>query len=172
MLRKFTVVFTLFCTLSLSGCMNQVMNMVADSFPTYEETTNSWPKLGDNHSRIVLFTLDRKLYEISVGPLEPFSEPYCDVMINEADYAGRFPGTFFFIDIEAGEHTLSCMNKNTSEITLKTEGGEIIYVSGGEPLKVFKFQDIQDQLKVLNHGFDDALPYDDQPITIKRRSKQ
>jgi len=152
--------------------MNKVMNMVADSFPTYEETISSWPPLDENRSRIVLFTLDKKLYEISIGPYEPFSEPYCDVIIDGVDYAGRFPGTFFFIDVVAGEHELFCAKKSASKIILNTKVGEIIYIGGGAPLKIFKARDIQDQLKLLNHGFDEALPYDDQPFTIKRRSKQ
>ena len=172
MFRKVTVVFALFCTISLSGCMNKVMNMVADSFPTYEETVNSWPQLEENNSRIVLFTSDRKLYEIYIGPFEPFSEPYCEVTIDGVDYPGRFPGTFFFIDVVAGEHTLFCKKGSTSTITLNTKGGEIVYIGGGEPLKVFKLQNIEKLLKLLNHGFDEALPYDDQPITIKRRSNE
>ena len=172
MIRKITVVFALFCTISLSGCMNKVMNMVANSFPTYEATVSSWPQLDENHSRIVFFTLDRKLYEIFIGPYEPFSEPYCDVIIDGVDYAGRFPGTFFFIDVVVGEHTIFCTKKDASKITLNTKGGEIVYIGGGAPLKIFKVQDIQDQLKLLNHGFDEALPYDDQPLTIKRRSKE
>ncbi|MDX2368837.1 MAG: hypothetical protein QNK36_10595 [Colwellia sp.] len=172
MFRKITVIFALVCTISLSGCMNAVMNMVADSFPTYEETVKNWPELDENHSRIVLFTLDRELHEISIGPFEPFSEPYCEVTIDGVEYPGRFPGTFFFIDVVVGDHTLHCTNSSTSKITLNSKGAEIVYISGGAPLNIFKIENIQDQLKVLNHGFDEALPYDDQPITIKRRSKE
>jgi len=172
MFRKITVIFALFCAISLSGCMNKIMNMVADSFPTYEETTNSWPELDENHSRIVLFTLDRKMHEIHIGPFEPFSDPHCEVTLDGVEYPGMFPGTFLFIDVVVGEHTLVCTKSNTPTITLNTKGGEIVYISGAAPLKVVKIQDIQDQLKVLNHGFDDPLPYDEQPITIKRRSKE
>lgn len=172
MFHKITLAFALFCTINLSGCMNTVMNMVADSFPTYEETVNSWPELDENHSRIVLFTLDRKLHEIYIGPYEPFSDPHCEATLDGVDYPGMFPGTFMFIDVVVGEHTLNCIKSNTLKITLNTKGGEIVYISGVSPLKVVKIQDILEQLKVLNHGFDEALPYDDQPITIKRRSKE
>jgi len=170
--RKITVIFALFCTISLSGCMNKIMNMVADSFPTYEETVNSWPELDENHSRIFLFSLDRKIHEIYIGPFEPFSDPYCEVTLDGVEYGGMLSGTFMFIDVNVGEHTLFCTKSNTPKLTLNTKGGDIVYISGISPLKIVKIQDIQDQLKILNHAFDEALPYDEQPFTIKRRSKE
>lgn len=135
------------------------MHMVANSFPTYEETINSWPELDENHSRIFMFSLDQRAFE--------FSGSRCEIILDGVEYVGMFPGTFMFIDVVAGEHTLLC---SKSDLTLNTKGGDIVYVSQTSPLKSVKIQDIQEQLKELNHGFDEALPYDDQPFTIKRRS--
>ncbi len=167
MFRKIIIIFALLCTINLAGCVNMLANMVANSFPTYEETVNSWPALDKNHSRIFLFSLDTKLYEIHT----PFSDSSCAVILDGVEYGGILSGTFMFIDVAAGEHTLFC-TKSSPKLVLNTSGGDIVYISGISPLKVVKIKDIQDQLKVLNHAFDEALPYDDQPFTIKRRSKQ
>ncbi|MGB1263922.1 MAG: hypothetical protein ACPG52_13520 [Cognaticolwellia sp.] len=172
MLNKIIVSFLLPLTIILSGCINKLQNMVADAFPTYQETVNGWPPLDENHSRIVLFSFDRKLYEIAIGPYEPFSDPNCIVTIDGADYPGMINGTFIFIDVTAGEHDLSCTSSNSTKLKLTTGAKEVVYIGAISPLKVTPLVDIQEHLTVLNHAFDDALAYDDQPITIKRRSKE
>ena len=172
MLNKIIVSFLLLLTIILSGCLNMVQNMVADSFPTYQETVKSWPPLDENHSRIVLFSFDRKIYEIAIGPYEPFSDPYCIVTIDRADYPGMINGTFIFIDVTAGEHNLSCTTSKSTKFKLKTKAKEVIYIGAISPLNASPIADIQEHLNVLNHAFDEALAYDEQPITIKRRSKE
>ncbi|MCW8929053.1 MAG: DUF2846 domain-containing protein [Gammaproteobacteria bacterium] len=156
------ILFVLILPVFLLGCVT-VKNMVANSFPTYDETVQNWPELDTNHSRLFLFLPDEKF-------LRPTS--YCKVTVDGVDYGGILNGTFMFIDVTKGEHTLFCTNSNTPKLILNTKGGDIVYISGTSPLKVVDIQDIQDQLKVLNHTFDEALPYDDQPFTIKRRSKK
>ena len=81
-------------------------------------------------------------------------------------------GTFMFIDVKAGEHTVYCTKTNNPKLSVSTKGGEIVYIDGISPLVIVNIEDVQSQLKGLNHAFEEALPYDDQPFTIKRRSKE
>ncbi len=161
MFRKIIFLIVLVCSTCLAGCSSMLKEMVANSFPTYGETVENWPELDADHSRIFLFL-----------PTQTPSLSYCKVTLDGVDYGGMLNGTFMFIDVEKGKHTLFCTKSNKPKLNLDLKGGEIVYINGISPLTVNAKQDIENQLGGLNHAFEEALPYDDQPFTIKRRSKQ
>ncbi len=158
-LKLMPILIFMFC---LNGC-STVQQMVADSFPTYDETVQNWPKLDENHSRFFLYSPNGKFIDF---------DTYCKVTLDGVDYGGMLQGTFMFIDVKAGEHTVYCTKTNKPKLSVNTKGGEIVYIDGISPLVIVNIEDVQGQLKGLNHAFEEALPYDDQPFTIKRRSKE
>ena len=151
--------------------MSSVVEMVANTFPTYDETVKAWPTLTENQGRIVIFASKRFL------ELPAFSRCRSDATIDGVPYEGIMKGTFIFVDVEKGAHILSCSKTGTPNFELDIRGGEIVHVEMGEsenkasPLLIIEKQAAYDKLKELNHAFDDAIPYDKQPLTIKRRKK-
>lgn len=160
MFNKVTFLVVVLLSILLSGCVSSIKEMVANSFPTYDETVKNWPSLGSDQSRIFLFL-----------PKNTPAFSYCKVTLDGVDYGGMLNGTFMFVDVKKGEHILFCTKTNKPKLTLELDGGEIVYVSGLSPLAVIEDPNIHAQLKELNHAFEESLPYDEQPFTIKRRSK-
>lgn len=147
-----------------TGCTEMMMEMVANSFPTYDETIKSWPEVPSDQGRIVIFTPTK-------NPV--FS--YCEVTINEVDYKGMIEGTFIFVDVKKGVHALSCSNTDYPALNLNIESGDIVYVkkfksiNGKSPFIVIEESDVYENLKDVNHAFEDAIPYDKQQVVVKHR---
>lgn len=163
---KFVLFLLPFC---LVGCMSMVTEMVANAFPTYDETIKSWPSLTEDQGRIVIFAPK------STIDLPTLSRCRSAPTIDGVPYEGIIKGTFVFVDVEKGTHVLSCSKTGTPSFELDIRGGEIVYIEMGEaknnalPLIIVEQKAVYDKLKDLNHAFDDAIPYDKQPLTIKRR---
>jgi hypothetical protein len=166
MIHKYLIPILLALSVFLTGCMEMVMEMAANSFPTYDETVKNWPKLPSQQGRIVIFTPTK-------NPV--FS--YCEITIDDVDYRGMIEGTFIFVDIKTGPHALACANNSYPSLNLNIRDGEIVYIkkyksiNGSSPFIVLNQSDVYENLKEVNHAFEEALPYDAQPITIKRREK-
>jgi hypothetical protein len=154
--------------LFLVGCTT-VIEMVANTFPTYDETVKAWPALTENQGRIVIFSPK------SIVELPTFSRCRSAPTIDGIPYEGIMNGTFIFVDVKKGAHVFSCSKTGTPNFELDIRGGEIVHVEMGKaenkesPLLLVEKQAAYDKLKDLNHAFDDAIPYDKQPLTIKRR---
>ena len=163
---KFILFLPLLC---LTSCMSTVVEMVANTFPTYDETVKAWPSLTENQGRIVIFS-SKSIIDYTI-----FSRCRSAPTIGGVPYEGIIKGTFIFVDVEKGAHVLSCSKTGTPNIKLDIRGGEIVHVEMGKaenkasPLLLVEKQAVYDKLKDLNHAFDDAIPYDKQPLTIKRR---
>jgi len=150
--------------------MSTVIEMVANTFPTYDETVKAWPTLTENQGRIVIFSP-----KSTIDLLPTFSQCRSAPTIDGVPYEGIINGTFIFVDVEKGVHVFSCSKTGTPNFELDIHGGEIMHFEMGEaqnkasPLLIVEKQAVYDKLKDLNHAFDDAIPYDKQPLTIKRR---
>lgn len=166
MIHKYLLSTLLALSVFLTGCMEMVMEMAANSFPTYDETIENWPELPPEQGRIVIFTPTK-------NPV--FS--YCEITVDDVDYRGMIEGTFIFVDMKVGAHALACANNNYPSLNLDIRDGEIVYIkkfksnNGSSPFIVIEPSDVYENLKDVNHAFEEALPYDAQPTTIKRREK-
>ena len=162
---KFTLLLPLLC---LVGCTT-VVEMVANTFPTYDETVKAWPTLTENQGRIVIFS-PKSTFE-----LPTFSKCSSAPTIDGLLYEGLINGTFIFVDVEKGAHVFSCSKTGAPSFELDIRSGEIVHLEMGKaqnkesPLLVVEKQAVYEKLKDLNHAFNDAIPYDKQPLTIKRR---
>ena len=143
-----------------------IVQAVADSFPTFEETEKSWPELGTGEARIVLFTPDRPLIK-----LPNFS--FCrTALVDNYDYGGIVDGTFYFVDVPKGEHVVTCSGNDHARVSLDLDSHEIAYIQmSGSKLELLSLSVAQERIQDLNHGFEDALPFDDQPFVRDRRDK-
>ena len=158
------ILIVLLSSVFFTGCVEMMMEMAANSFPTYDETIKSWPEIPSDQGRIVIFTPTK-------NPI--FS--YCEVTIDEVDYKGMIEGTFIFVDVKKGLHTLSCSNNDYPDLNLNIESGDIVYVkkfksiNGKSLFIIIEEHDVYENLKNVNHAFEDAIPYDKQPLIVKHR---
>jgi len=165
----FRLKFILFLPLFLLVGCTTVTEMVANTFPTYDETLKAWPALTENQGRIVFFA-PKSIFE-----LNPFSKCRSAPTIDGVPYEGLLNGTFIFADVERGVHVFSCSKTGSPSFELDIHSREIVYLEMGtaqnneSPLRVVEKQAVYEKLKDLNHAFNDAIPYDKQPLTIKRR---
>lgn len=162
---KYILLLPLLC---LVGCTT-VIEMVANTFPTYDETVKDWPSLTENQGRVIIFSPK------SIVELPTFSRCRSAPTIDGIPYEGIINGTFIFVDVKKGTHVFSCSKTGIPNFELDIRGGEIVHVEMGKaenkepPLLLVKKQAVYGKLKDLNHAFDDAIPCDKQPLTIKRR---
>jgi len=158
MIKKTLGTLILIPTVLLAGCAEMIMESIANSFSTYDETAQNWPEIPAGQGRIVLFTPSK-------NPI--FS--YCEITIDNKEYGGMLEGTFIFQDLDQGEHLLACANNKAPSLSLDVAAGETVYlkkyksVEGKSPFILIEEQDIYENMKDVNHAFESAIPYDQQP---------
>lgn len=158
MIKKILSTTILIPTVLLAGCAEMIMETIANSFPTYHETIENWPEIPEGQGRIVLFT-----------PTKNPAFSYCEITIDNKEYGGMLEGTFIFQDLYQGEHLLACANNNIPSLSLNIAAGETVYlkkyksVKGESPFILIEEQDVYENMKDVNHAFEAAMPYDQQP---------
>lgn len=95
--------------------------------PRFAEVEAGFPSLGEDQSRI-FFYRENSAFGAALTP---------DVLLDGQRVGELKPGSFFFVDREAGTHTASASTEATSQLELTTRAGETKYVSLAFTIGVF-----------------------------------